>query len=175
MNVFLIILILIAIIAMLALIYFNCLNKLDEFKKRMIKAEEIIEECLDKKQKIIITINNTIQKVTSKKDYLKEYISSSDMINSSIEKDLKLDEAIKLINEISNDFDDLNKDNDFNKAIKNLREIDETLTSAKNLFNQNALKSNTLLKNIPYNIIGKISNHKTRSYYNTNKTDDGEF
>ena len=141
----------------------------------MAKAEEIIEDNLIKKQNTINSLNSSIQKVTNKKDYLKDYISTDDMIISNIEKDLKLDEAVKLINELSNDFDELNKDNEFNKGIKNLREIDETLTSAKNLFNQNALKSNTLLKNIPYNIIGKISKHKTRSYYNTNKTDDGEF
>ncbi len=175
MNGLLIILVIIALGAGLALIYFSCTSKLSQFKDRMVKAEEIIEENLEKKQKVIVNINGIIQKITSKKEYLKEYISTDDMIISNIEKDLKLDEAIKLINELSSDYDELNKDTEFNKAIKNLREIDETLTSAKNLFNQNALKSNTLLKNIPYNIIGKISKHKPRSYYNTNKTDDGEF
>ncbi len=173
MNLFLIIIVIVAIIGALLLLYFTSVSKLNQYKERMKKAESIIEENLEKKQSIIININTSIKKVTGKKDYLKEFIAPDNFINSNIEKDLKLDEAVKLINELNSDFNDLNKDNEFNKYMKNLREIDEVLTGAKNMFNQNAVTSNGLLKTFPYNVISKISNYKIRSYYN-NKTDDGD-
>ena len=71
------------------------------------------------------------------------------------------------------DFTELNTDVEFKKLIKKLRETDELLISAKNLFNQNAVNSNQLIKTFPNNIVAKIAKFKIRSFYN-NKTDDNE-
>lgn len=172
MNGYLLLVIILAIVAILSLFFASSITTLKTHKEKMTKAESIIEENLDKKLNIILALNTSIKKVTGKKDYLKDYITN-DMINSSFEKDMKLDEAVKLINDLTNDFSELNKDNEFNKNIKSLREVDEVLIAAKNLFNKNAVLSNGLIKNFPYNIVAKIAKFKIRSYYN-NKTDDGD-
>lgn len=173
MNIYLIIAIVFLIIAVMCLIYFSGYNKLKKYKEKMNLAEGIIETNLNKKLELIITINSEVKKVTGKKDYLKEYISIGNLIITNIEKDMKLDEAVKLINDLLMDYNELSKDKEFNKLIKNLREIDEVLISAKNMFNQNAVLSNQSIKSFPNNIVAKISNFKIRSFYN-NKTEESE-
>ncbi|MBQ8901836.1 MAG: LemA family protein [Bacilli bacterium] len=174
MNIYLILLIIFAVIAIVALLYFSGYSKLKKYKEKMDKAENIIDENLNEKLNLIITINGEVKKVTGKKDYLKDYVSVQDLIISNIEKDLKLDEAVKLINDLMVDFTELNTDTEFNELMKKLREIDELLTSAKNMFNQNAVQSNQLIKTFPNNIIAKLSKFRIRSFYNNNKTDEIE-
>lgn len=174
MNIYLILLIIFACIAVLMLLYFSGYMKLKKYKEKMDKAESIIDENLNKKIDLIININTEVKKVTGKKDYLKEYISLRELIITNIEKDLKLEEAEKLINDLKNDFTELNNDNNFKKLIKSLRDINEVLVSAKNMFNQNAILSNQLIKNFPNNIIAKIAKFKIRSFYTNNKTDGEE-
>ena len=164
--------IIIMLLAIIVFTYFVCITNLNKYQEKIDKAEEIIDENLDKKLDLVNTLNNTIKKVTGKKDYLKDYISIKNITN--IEKDMKLNEAIKLIDELTSDYRDLNKDKEFMKTFNSLRELDEVLVAAKNLFNQNAVKSNQLIKKFPYNIVAKITKYKIRSFYTTNKTDDGD-
>ena len=166
--------IIVMLIAILLFTYFVCITNLKKYQEKMDKSEKIIEENLNKKLDLVNTLNSTIKKVTGKKDYLKDYISINSLNITNIEKDMKLDEGIKLIDELTNDYRDLNKDKEFMKTFNSLREIDEVLVSAKNLFNKNAIKLNQLIKKFPYNIVAKIAKYKIRSFYTTNKTDDGD-
>lgn len=174
MEFYFIVMVIVMIIAILALIFFTSYTKLKKYKEKMDKAENIIEENLNKKLDLIIAINGEVKKVTGKKDYLKEYVSIRDLIITNIEKDLKLDEAVKLINDLSIDFQELNTDEDFIKYINILRETNEVLVSAKNMFNQNAVLSNQIIKAFPNNIIAKLAKLRIRSFYNNNKTEDLE-
>ncbi len=175
MNFYVILVFLFALIAIAVLVYFIAVTKLKKYNEKMSKAEEIIDTKLNEKLEIIISLNGSIKKVTGKKDYLKDYVSIRDLIITNNEKDLKLDEAVKLINDLMTDFDNLNKDNDFIKNYKLLRETDEILIAAKNLFNQNAIESNKLIKSFPYNVVAKLAKYRIRGFYNSNnKTDDGE-
>lgn len=174
MNSYLILAIIVAVIAILVLIYFSAVTKLKNYKERMDAAESIIDTNLNKKLDLIISINTEVKKVTGKKDYLKDYVSIRDLIITNNEKDLKLDEAIKLINELTDDYEELNKDKEFVKKMNSLRLVEESLVAAKISFNQNALKSNQLIKTIPYNIVAKLSKCRIRSFYSTNKTDSDE-
>ncbi len=175
MNFTIILTIIIAIIAILLLIYFISYSKLKEYKNKLDKAEEIIEKALNDKIDIIISLNASIKKVTGKKDFLKDYISVKDLIIQNIEKDLKLEESIKLINDLTIDFNDLLKDKEFIKNYQKLKENEEVLTAAKNMFNQNAHISNNLIKQIPNNIVAKIAKFKIRSFYNNKAEDKDTF
>ena len=149
MNIYLILAIVAALIAIIILIFFSSLSKLKKYKEKMDNAENIIDEELNKKLELIISINGDVKKVTGKKDYLKDYVSIRDLIITNIEKDLKLDEAVKLINDLIRDFEELTKDENFKKNINELKKIDEVLVSAKNVFNINAIESNQLIKTFP--------------------------
>ena len=131
MNIYLIMAIIFAFMAILVLIYFSSSNKLKYYKERMTASENIIEESLNKKLDLIISINTEVKKVTGKKDYLKDYVGIRDLIITNNEKDLKLDEAVKLINELTDDYEDLTKDKEFVKKMNNLRENEESLVAAK--------------------------------------------
>lgn len=173
MNIYLIIGIIFMILAIIALVFFSSYNKLKKYKEKMIKTENIIDENLNKKLDLIIAINGEVKKVTGKKDYLKDYVSIRDLIITNIEKDLKLEEAVKLINDLMQDYDELRKEENFIKNYNELRKIDEILVSAKNMFNQNAVLSNQIIKTFPNNIVAKLAKIKYRSFYN-NKTDSEE-
>ena len=173
MNFYLILAIIIMLIAIIVLIFYGSLTKLKKYKEKMDNAENIIDEELNKKLELIISINGDVKKVTGKKDYLKDYVSIRDLIITNIEKDLKLDEAVKLINDLTRDFDELTKDENFIKNINELKRIDEVLVSAKNVFNINAVESNQAIKNFPNNLVAKIAKIRIRSFYN-NKTDSEE-
>ena len=172
MNIYLILLIIFAILAITALLFCSSYSNLKKYKEKMDNAEQIIENSLSQKLDLIINLNTSIKQVTGKKDYLKDYIQIKNQIISNIEMDLKLNEAEKLINDLTFDYDELHKNEEFINEMKKLRELDETLTSAKNIFNKNALDSNTFIKTIPNNIIAKILKFRIRSFYNNNKTDD---
>lgn len=173
MNSYTFLIILIAILSIILLIYFVCLAKLRKYKDIMLKTEDIINNSLNDKAEIIANINTSIKKVAEKKDYLKDYIKINDLKISNIEKDMKLDEAFKLIKDLMEDFENLNKDKEFKNNIKKLKELDEVLVSAKSLYNKNATKNNNLIKNFPYTLVAKFSNYSIKSLYN-NKTDDGD-
>ena len=105
MNVYYFLLIIIMILAILSLIFFSSYSKLKKLKEKMDKAEVIIEDNLNKKLDLIIAINGDVKKVTNKKDYLKDYVSINNLIITNIEKDLKLNEAEKLIFDLTKDFE----------------------------------------------------------------------
>lgn len=169
MNIYFIIAVIVLIISVLALIFFSSYNKAKNYKDKMDKSESIIDENLSKKMELIIYLNGTVKKVTGKKDYLKDYIEINNLIMTNIEKDLKLDEAVKLLEELLKDFEELSKDEDFNKNILEIKKIDEIIAAAKNMFNHSAILSNQLIKVFPNNIMAKLANFKIRSYYNINK------
>ena len=168
MDLYFILLIILLIITICLLIFFSSYTKLKKYNEKMQKAENVIDEELNKKLDLIIAINSEVKKVTGKKDYLKEYVSIRDLIITNIEKDLKLDEACKLINDLVNDFEELQKDEEFIKNIRKLKEIDEVLISAKNMFNQSAINNNQLIKSFPNNIVAKIAKYRMRSFFNIN-------
>ncbi len=175
MGYFEVIVIMILIISVLLLIYFIGISKLKDLKMKMDKSESIIIDNLNKKQDIIASINNNIKKLTDKKDYLKDYIKNDDKI-TNIEKDFKLDEASKLIDDLSRDFIKLSKDKDFDKKMQELREVNEKLVASKIMYNDNAILNNKLIKTFPYNIIAKLTNYNVITLYsNNNKTDDDNF
>lgn len=170
MEIFLVIILL--LISIIILIYFIGLNKLKNYRIKIDKTEEIISNALNEKQEIIIGLNINIKKATDKKDYLKDYLDLNNQKINNIEKDIKLDEANKLINDLKNDFSKLMKDNDFNKKLQSLREVNEKLISAKNIYNANASLNNKLIKIIPYNIIAKIANYNIITLYNNSLNDE---
>lgn len=168
MELFFGIMVIVMIVAIIALVFLSSYTKLKKYQEKIDKAESIIDEELNKKLDLIIKINGEVKKVTGKKDYLKDYVSIRDLIITNIEKDLKLDEAVKLINDLMQDFDKLKSDKNFINNIEEIKKVDELLVSAKNMYNQNALESNQIIKNFPNNIVAKFAKFKIKSFYHNN-------
>ena len=64
MEFWFVILVIILIASLLALVFFSSYTKLKKYKERMEKAENLIDEYLNKKLDLIIAINGDVKKVT---------------------------------------------------------------------------------------------------------------
>ena len=83
---------------------------------------------------------------------------------TNYELDRKLTEAYNIILEVKNDHEELNT-KEFNKDLKEIDRINETLTSCKTYFNNNTGELNKLIKRIPTNIVAKIHGYKIKPFF----------
>ncbi len=139
-------------------------NDLVSYKIKIEKAEGIIDESLRKKYDIIMEMNIAIKKVVTKKDYLKDYTELKNKKISNYEMDRKLIEATNIILEVKNDYKELDT-KDFNKHIKEINKLNETLVSCKNYYNKNTSELNKIIRKFPSNIIAKIHNFKIKPFF----------
>ena len=164
MNTVNIILLIIIIISIIALIYVITYNNLVNYKIKIEKAEGIIDENLRQKYDLIAKLNIAIKKVVTKKDYLKEYIDLKDKRISNYELDRKLTEAMNIILEVKNDHSELDT-KEFNKDLKEIERINETLISCKTYYNKNTTELNQIIRKFPSNIIAKIHHYKIKPFF----------
>lgn len=164
MNLFEIILLLIVILGILAIIYASIYNNLVTYKLKIEKAEGIIDESLRRKYDIIAKLNISIKKVVTKKDYLKEYIDLKDKRISNYDLDRKLTEAYNIVLDVKSDHDELNT-KEFNKDLKEIDSINETLISCKTYYNNNTSELNKLIRKVPTNIVAKIHGYKVKPFF----------
>ena len=78
--------------------------------------------------------------------------------------DRKLTEAYNIILEVKNDHEELNT-KEFNKDLKEIDKINETLTSCKTYFNNNTSELNKLIRKVPTNIVAKIHGYKIKPFF----------
>ncbi len=164
MNTVSIILLIIIIISIIALVYVITYNNLVNYKIKIEKAEGIIDENLRQKYDLIAKLNIAIKKVVTKKDYLKEYIDLKDKRISNYELDRKLTEAMNIILEVKNDHSELDT-KEFNKDLKEIERINETLISCKTYYNKNTTELNQIIRKFPSNIIAKIHHYKIKPFF----------
>ena len=146
----------------IGLIYVFTYNDLVSYKIKIEKAEGIIDESLRKKYDIIMEMNIAIKKVVTKKDYLKDYTELKNKKISNYEMDRKLIEATNIILEVKNDYKELDT-KDFNKHIKEINKLNETLVSCN--YNKNTSELNKIIRKFPSNIIAKIHNFKIKPFF----------
>lgn len=151
--------------------YATIYNLLGHYKTRIEVAENTIDENLRKKFDTICEINIEIKKECKDKDYLKEYLDLKDKKTSNYEVDRKLTEAMNLIKELQNDHKKLNNAN-LNKMIKEIKELDEQLTAAKNFFNKNTSTLNGFIRKTPNNIVAGIHKFKIKPFFDNKNMQD---
>lgn len=164
MNLTTIILIIIIALGIIGLIYVISYNNLVEYKIKIEKAEGLIDDSLRQKYDKITELNSLIKKVVTKKDYLKEYIDLKDKRISNYELDRKLTEAMMLIKEVKNDYEELDN-KDFNKELTDIEAIDESLLSGKNYYNKYTSELNRIIQKFPTNIVAKIHRYKIKPFF----------
>lgn len=158
------ILVLIIIVGIIAIAYVITYNNLVNYKIKIEKAEGIIDENLRQKYDLIVKMNIAIKKVVTKKDYLKDYIDLKDKRVSNYELDRKLTEAMNIILEVKNDYNELDN-KEFNNELKEINIINETLTSCKTYYNKNTTELNQIIRKFPSNIVAKIHRYKIKPFF----------
>ena len=158
------ILVLIIIVGIIAIAYVITYNNLVNYKIKIEKAEGIIDDNLRQKYDLIVKMNIAIKKVVTKKDYLKDYIDLKDKRISNYELDRKLTEAMNIILEVKNDYNELDN-KEFNNELKEINIINETLTSCKTYYNKNTTELNQIIRKFPSNIVAKIHRYKIKPFF----------
>jgi len=171
MNIIVIILVIIIILGIIAINYISIYNNLVDYKLKIDKAENIIDEALREKYDAISLININIKKVVKKKDYLKEYIEIKDKKITNYEMDRKLTEAYNIILKLISDYEEINN-KEVKKNIKKINELNETLTASKTYYNNNTVKLNRLIKTVPSNIVAKINRYKIKTFFDGKNMND---
>ncbi len=166
-----IILITIIIIATLAIIYINTYNKLQYYKIRIEISENTIDENLRKKYDLICELNTEIKAITKEKDYLKEFIELKNKKLTNYESDRKLIEAIILIKELKNDYNELNS-KEFNFIFNKIKKIDQELIAAKNFYNKFTAELNIIIRKFPTNLIARNHKFKIKPYFDNKNMQD---
>lgn len=174
MNLTSIILIIIIILGIIAIFYATIYNNLINYKIKIEKAEGIIDESLRQKYDYIAKLNIAIKKVVTKKDYLKDYIELKDKRISNYELDRKLTEAYNIITEVKGDYEELDT-KEFNKDLREIERINETLTSCKTYYNKNTSELNQVIRKFPSNIIAKIHGYKIKPFFDGKNMQDAVY
>ena len=164
MKIITIILIILIICAVLGIIYTIYYNKLNYYKTRIEKAENIIDEALRAKYDKICEMNIEIKKVVTKNNYLKEYIDIKNERITNYDLDRKLVEATNLIKELMSDNSKLNTKK-MKNMLKDIDKINEDLLSGKNYYNKNNTELNGIIRKFPSNIVAKIHRFKIKPYF----------
>lgn len=166
-----IILIIIIVILLTTLVIISLAGRLSYLNKKISYAENIIEENINKKIKILVKLNASIKKtLRAKKDYLTELdVLSSDSL-SNREKDIKLSEYDVTVNNLISDYTKLANNKDIKKQIDNLVELNEKNDATKTYFNQCTLKLSSSIKTFPNNLLSKFMKIKIIPLYETNET-----
>lgn len=166
MTFIIVLLILIIIAGSLGIVYVINYNKMQYINSKINQSVDIIEESLNIRYELIVNASNIInEKLEDNKDYFKEYINLKNKRLSNFDKDKKINEAIVLIKNLYEDNKSINKNKDIKKIIKDLKEIDEKLTAAKNYFNKNTIELNELIIKLPSSIVAKINGYKVSQIF----------
>ena len=164
MKVLCIFLFIIIILGLIGIYYAHIYNIISTYKLKIDKAENSIDDALRNKYDNIMKANIIIKKIIPKKDYLKEFTDLKEKNISNYELDRKLTEAENLILELKNDYSKLNE-KDFNKILKEIYNLNETLVAGKNYYNKNTAELNKYIRKFPSNIVAKIHHYKIKPFF----------
>lgn len=164
-------LIIIILLGVLSLIFFILYNKVSYLFSKTNYSNDLIEKCLDSKQKLLVKLNTSIKKTLhAKKDYLVDINKLKDAELSSEEKDEKLSEYTKTVKDLISDYTKLSSNKNIKVQIHELYEIDEKLDAYKTYFNKYMTELSANYVKFPTNLIAKISKVKIKKLYQTNDT-----
>lgn len=165
------ILVIVIFLILLCLTIISFISKLSYLNKKVSYAENLIEDYISKKTKLLVKLNASIKKMLRAK---KDYLTGVNELNfdelSNQEKDIKLSEFDVTVNNLISDYTKLANSKDICKQINNLNEINEKCDATKTYFNKYTLKLSQTIKKFPNNILSKFMKIKIIPLYNTNES-----
>lgn len=179
MYIIIIILLTIIIISiLLATLYIILYNKIQFSKIKIEQAENVIVDELKVRYDLIKSCKKTIEKNTKMDLTLFSELESIMKTNTnSFELERKINQAVKTIYLIKNDYPRIEEKKEFKEIIRKLNESDTAINAAKSFYNKNNKELLTLTKKFPSNIIALIHHINTSSFYDAievfNESDDG--
>lgn len=174
MVAFLFILLLLIIIAgIISIYYINIYNEYQEYIIRIQEVEAYIDNCIRDKFDLLSKSINIIKGNTKiEEDIFPEIIKLRSRRLSSFDLDRKLVDPLNEFYKIKEEHQELLKSNSFVEINNKLSEIEDSLISYKEYYNENITKYNKLIMAFPSNIIGKLCKLKKKTFFDGKDMDD---
>lgn len=161
-----ILLFLIIIVGILAIIYVIYYNKMQFLKTKIEQAEGIIDETLRERYDILVRASNIVKNILDdKKDYFKDFVNLKNKQLSNFEMDRNLKEAFNLLNKLTDDFQELQKNKELKEILTSIKATNERITATTSYFNKNTNELNGYIRKFPSNIVGKIHKFKINTFF----------
>lgn len=176
MEIVYIILIIVFILGLLGMLYIHYFNDLQYLKTKIEQSEGIIDESLRERYDLVVRTSDIVKaNLKEKKDYFKEYISLKDEKISNFEMDRKLKEAINIIFNLKNDYQELQNHDGMKEIIHGLNRTTEKLSAAISYYNRYTNKLNEMIRKFPSNLIAKIHHFQIKPFFDHKDMNDDDL
>lgn len=168
------ILIIIIIVSLLGICYINIYNNYQNYVIRINESEAFIDTTLRKRFDLLNKSIEIIKANTKEKDVLKSIEELKTMKLSNFDLDRKLYEAINEFDKYKENYDELKNLESFVKIELGLFESESEIVAARKYYNDIITDYNRLVKRFPSNLVAKISNYRTKTYFDGKNMEDDD-
>lgn len=168
-------LIIIIVLCLLLIWYINIYNNYQNYIIRINESEEFIDTTLRKRFDLLNKSIEIIKSNTKEKDILKVIEDLKTMKISNFELDRKLYEAINEFDKHKESYEELRNIESFIKIELGLFESEAEIVAARKYYNDIITDYNKLVKRFPSNLVAKISNYKTKTYFDGKNMEDEDI
>ena len=122
---------------------------------------------------VYVSHYNSLQYKKKKKDYLKEYVQLKDAKISNFDLDRKLKEAVNIIQNLKNDYPELQDNPNMEEIVMEIKNTEEKLSAAILYYNRYTNELNELIRKFPSNVVAKFHHFKIKHFFDgKDMTDD---
>ena len=127
-----------------------------------------------KRYDIVVRTSDIIKNcLKEKKDYLKEYVQLKDAKISNFDLDRKLKEAVNIIQNLKNDYPELQDNPNMKEIVMEIKNTEEKLSAAILYYNRYTNELNELIRKFPSNVVAKFHHFKIKHFFDgKDMTDD---
>lgn len=131
-------------------------------RNRVKNAESSIDVMLKKRFDLIPNLYDLVKNYMEHESGILEKISKlrSNMPNDIVEKDKELEEVIKQVNLVAENYPDLKASSNFLQLQGTLADLEEQISAARRTYNANATEYNTCVEMFPLNLFAHLFRFK---------------
>lgn len=169
------ILVIVIVLCLLLIWYVNIYNNYQNYIIRINESEAFIDTTLRKRFDLLNKSIEIIKSNTKEKDILKVIEDLKTMKVSNFELDRKLYEAINEFDKYKETYEELRNIESFIKIELGLFESEAEIVAARKYYNDIITDYNKLVKRFPSNLVAKVSNYKTKTYFDGKNMEDDDI
>lgn len=173
------ILIMFVIIVVICLIFVFASIVYNKFQDVIIRINEVevsldtnLRNKYDLMNRIVSIVKGNIE---TEQNLFEDIVKLRSRKIGNFELDRKLTEANAQFLEIKDKYPELSNSDEVKKISKQLKEIDDKLTTFKDYYNDNISKYNRLVKTFPSNIIAMVCKYKEKLFFDRKDMNDDDY
>lgn len=174
-SLMIVILLIILIVCVIAVFYAKTYNKFQDYIIRINEVESIIDTSLRGKYDLLNRAIPIIKSNIENKDIFGEIVKIRSRKISNFELYRILISSSNELNEIKNNYPEIEKSEEIKKIIKEINTIDNKLINTIEYYNDNITIYNSLLKKFPSNIIAILSKYNEKLFFDRKDMNDEDY